>query len=269
METLLYCNRQLCQAVLLTNDERGVTMVSKRPVVLIVDDEEAIRDLIGEGLAKEGYACDAVSNADEALVKLKRHSFNMALLDIKLPGMSGMDLLKMIRKCYQMTAIVMITGVNDVNTAVEAMKLGASDYIVKPFTLDELIVSISIVLKNRKPHCTVSDTILNTGDPRYGKNANSSLREINAIAFGVDARVDYFDFHSKIVTEKTVELARWLGLPRKEIEKWAVAQHELYSERDGRIKSMLNKLERSPMAQVVLGLTRPVYRFQEAGEEKN
>jgi len=245
-------------------------VVHKRPAVLIVDDDEAICDLVCEELAEQGYVCDTASNAGGALTKLKRHSFDVALLDIKLPGMSGMDLLKTIRKCYQMTAIVMITGVNDLNTAVEAMKLGASDYIVKPFTLNRLNTSIGTVLKNRKPHCAVYNTMPSTGGADYGKNAKGrSISEINAIAYGVDAQVDYFNSHSKIVTEKTVELARQLGLPGKEIEKWAVARDELYSERERRIKSILSRLERNPMAQVMLCLTRPVYQFLKSGEEQN
>ncbi len=224
-------------------------MVSRRPTVLIVDDEEAICDLVYEELAGEGYDCDVASNADDALAKLKRQNFDLALLDIKLPGMSGMDLLKTVQKCHQMTAIIMITGVNDVNTAVEAMKLGASDYVVKPFTLDKLIASITTVLKNWEPHYAVYGTIPGKGDAGYGENAKShSLSGINAIAYGIDARVDHFDFHSRIVTDKTVELACWLGLPRREIKKWAVARDKLYSEKDRRIKSTLSKLERSPMA---------------------
>ncbi len=245
-------------------------MVSRRPTVLIVDDEETICDLVCEELAGEGYDCDVASNADDALAKLKRQSFNLALLDIKLPGISGMDLLKTIQKCYQMTATVMITGVNDVNTAVEAMQLGASDYIVKPFTIDKLIASITTILKNWKPNYAVYDTIPGKGEAGYGKNAKShSLSEINAIAYGVDAQVDYFDFHSRIVTDKTVELARWLGLPRREIKKWVVARDKLYSERDRRIKSTLSKLERSPIAQVMLGITRSVCQFPESSHKQN
>ena len=243
-------------------------MVSKKPVVLVVDDEETICDLICEELTEAGYVCDVAPNADEALAKLKTHNFDLALLDIKLPGMSGMDLLKMISGCYQMVEIIMVTGVNDLNVAVEAMKLGASDYIVKPFTLNKLIVSIATVLK--KPPCAVYHTIPDMGDMDYGKNAKSrSLSRINAIAYGVDARVDSFDFHSKIVTDETVELARWLGLPGKEIEKWTFARDELYSERDRRIKSMVNKLERSLMAQAMLGLLRPACQFSKCDENQN
>ena len=245
-------------------------MVRQRPTVLIVDDEDAVCELICDGLDEEGYVCDVASNADDALAKLKKQGFDVALLDIKLPGMSGIDLLKTVENCYQTTAVVMITGVNDASTAVEAMKLGASDYIVKPFTLDKIIVSINAVLKNKKPPCAVYHTIPVMGDSDYGKNAKSrSLSEINAIAYGVDAQVDYFDFHSKIVTDKTVELARQLDLPGREIKKWVVARDQLYSERDRRIKSMLNKLERNIMAQAMLGFTRSIYQFPKSSGEQN
>ncbi len=232
-------------------------MVNKRPVTLIIDDEEATCNLVCEGLAEAGYVCDVALNADGTLAKLKTRNFDLALLDILLPNISGMDLLKMIRERYQTIAVVMMTGVNDLNTAVEAMKLGASDYIVKPFTIDKLIVSINAVLKNKKPPCAAYHTIPGMGDSDYGKNAKSrSLSEINAIAYGVDAQVDHFDFHSKIVTDKTVELARQLDLPGREIKKWVVTRDQLYSERDRRIKSMLNKLERNATAEVISGFTR-------------
>jgi len=244
-------------------------MVRKRLAVLVVDDEETICDLVSEKLAEEGYACDVASTADSALAKLKEHTFDVVLLDIKLPGKSGMDILKTVKRRYPMTAIIMITGVNDLGTAVEAMKLGASDYIVKPFTFGKLNTSINDVLGNSERRRTVDDTVPRTADAGYGKTAHRALGKIDAIANGIDAQVDHFDFHSKIVTEKTVEVAEWLGLPQEEIEKWAVARYEFHSERDRRIRSALSKLERNAMAQVVLGLTRPVYHLPEPTEQQN
>jgi CheY-like chemotaxis protein len=235
-------------------------MMHKNPAVLIVDDDEAICDLVCEELTVEGYICNIASNAGDALAKLKINIYDVALLDIKLPGMSGMDLLKTMKKCYQMTAIVMMTAVKDIETAIQAMKLGASDYIVKPFTFEKLNSSITTVLKNEELCPEICHTISCMGYVDCGKNASgTSLSEINTIAYGVDAQVDYFDFHSKIVTNKTVELARWLGLPGNEIEKWAVARIELYSERDRRISSALSKLDRNSIAQLMLGFTRSIY----------
>jgi DNA-binding response OmpR family regulator len=232
-------------------------MVYNPPTILIVDDDEAICELVSEGLIEDGYTCDIASTADEALTKLQNHRFEIALLDIKLPGKSGMELLRTFQTLSQNTGIVMMTAVKDLDTAIQAMKLGASDYIVKPFTIDKLSASIGTVLESTKRYSSVSGT------------ANQSLNAINAIAYGVDAQVDYFDFHSKIVTEKTIDCARRLCLPAKEIEKWAVARNELYSERNRYIKSTLSKLERNPIAQVMLGLARPVCEFPKLGGEQN
>lgn len=219
-------------------------MARNLPTVLIVDDEEAICDLVREDLAEEGYVCDIASNAGDAFAKLETYNYDVALLDILLPEKSGMDILKTIHECHQMTAVIMMTAVKDLGTAVEAMKLGASDYITKPFTLNRLNASVSTVLKNRKQRGAVSDMVSKTGGVSYSKDAcDRSPSEINSIAYGVDAQVDYFDFHSKIVTEETAKLARWLGLPEKEIEKWVVTRDKHYSERDRRIKSILIKLE--------------------------
>jgi DNA-binding response OmpR family regulator len=210
------------------------------------------------------------SDLDEALTKLQNHRFDIALLDIKLPGKSGIELLKLFQTLFKNTEVVMMTAVKDLDTAIQAMKLGASDYIVKPFTIDKLSASIGTVLESSKRYSSVSGTIQPTGIiSNCAKTANRSLNAINAIAYGVDAQVDYFDFHSKIVTEKTIDFARRLCLPAKEIEKWAVARNELYSERDSCIKSALSKLERNPIAQVILGLTRSAYEFPKLGGKQN
>jgi FixJ family two-component response regulator len=245
-------------------------MAHNLPTVLIVDDEEAICGLVFEDLAGEGYVCDVASNAEDVFAKLEMHNYDIALLDILLPDKSGMDILKTMHECYQMTTVIMLTAVKDIDTAVEAMRLGASDYITKPFTLNKLNTSVNAALKNRKPHRASSDTLSKTKDVNYSKDADAhASSKIDAIAYGVDARVDCFDFHSKIVTEETVKLARWFGLSEKEIEEWATARDELYSERNERIKAMLNKLKRNPMAQSMLGLTDFVYQFPELGGEQN
>ena len=115
--TIMYYNEQLYHQ-LSGDSEKEVTVVSKRPAILIVDDEETICDIICEELSAQGYVCDVALNAEDALVELKRRNFDVALLDIKLPGISGIGLLRTIEKCYQMTAIIMITAVKDVDAAV-------------------------------------------------------------------------------------------------------------------------------------------------------
>ena len=114
----------------------------------------------------------------------------------------------------------MITAINDVNTAVEAMKLGASDYIVKPFELDRVDASIRAALEAKQATAT-----------------NGPSAEIDAIALGVEAKLDPFSGYSQVVTQKTVEIARQLGIAEEEIEQWIVAKIILDSERKKVIKS--------------------------------
>lgn len=245
-------------------------MVYNPPTVLIVDDDEAICELISEGLLEDGFSCDTASTADEALTKFRGHYFDIALLDIKLPGKSGMELLKIFQTISQNTEIVMITAVKDIDTAIQAMKLGASDYVVKPFTIDKLSASIDTILGSNQRCSSVSGAVQPMGIVRHGaKTASRSLNEINSIAFGVDAQVDYFDFHSQIVTERTVGLARQFGLPDKDIKKWAESRKELYSKRDSYISSISHKLERNPLAQVMLGIAQPVFEIPKLRGEQN
>lgn len=245
-------------------------MVYNPPAVLIVDDDEAICELIFEGLLEDGYSCDIASTADEALSKFRGHYFDIALLDIKLPGKSGMELLRIFQTISQNTEIVMITAVKDIETAIQAMKMGASDYIVKPFTIDKLSASIDTILTSSQSCISATDAVQSMGIIcNNTKVANRSLNQINAVAYGVDAQVDYFDFHSKIVTERTISLARQLGLPDRDIKKWAESRKELYSNRDNYIKSISRKLERNPLAQAVLGIARPVFEFPKLKGEQN
>ena len=198
-------------------------MVSKKPTVLIVDDERVVCDLLHDELSERGYLCTEVLSGDDALVKLATHDFNVVLLDIRLPGMSGMEVLREIWLSQGNTATIMITAINDIDTAVEAMKLGASDYIVKPFELDRVDASIRTALETKQASSKISP-------------------EMDAIACGVEANLELFIGQSRIVTERTVDLARRLGIPEVEIQEWVAAKTRLDSERNGAIKSSLDKL---------------------------
>jgi DNA-binding response OmpR family regulator len=223
-------------------------MISSHNTILIVDDDEAICELVSEGLNEDGYDYDIALTADEALAKLQRCRFDIALLDINLPGKSGMELLGPFQALSPNTAIVMMTASKDFDTAIQAMKLGASDYITKPFTIDKLCASIGAVLENSKKRDMSMGMNQRTENIRNDmKMTDRSLDAINAIAYGVDAQVDYFDFHSKMVTKKTIDLARQFHLPAKEIKEWAAVRNELYSERNRHIKSMLNLRQNSSL----------------------
>ena len=113
------------------------------PKILVVDDEMIVCESCKRILEEEGYEVEIALSGKEAFEKMKAHPFDIVITDLKMPGIGGMEILRTFRKEYPDSIIIMITGFSTVETAVEAMKLGAFDYIPKPFTPDE----VSIVVK--------------------------------------------------------------------------------------------------------------------------
>jgi DNA-binding NtrC family response regulator len=113
------------------------------PRILVIDDEMIVCESCKRILEEEGYEVDTALSGREALEKMKETPFDIVITDLKMPVIDGMEVLRTIRKEYPEVIVIMITGFSTVETAVEAMKLGAFDYIPKPFTPDE----VSIVVK--------------------------------------------------------------------------------------------------------------------------
>jgi DNA-binding NtrC family response regulator len=107
--------------------------------VLIVDDEKNQRDMLEGFLQRQGYAVSSAASAEEALNLIERHSYEVGLFDMKMSGISGLDLLKRVREVDPELQVIMITAFGTVETAVEAMRAGAFSYLSKPVNLDELL----------------------------------------------------------------------------------------------------------------------------------
>jgi two-component system, NtrC family, nitrogen regulation response regulator GlnG len=115
--------------------------------ILVADDEESIRWVLSKALGKQGYAVDLAADGSEALTLLRKKNFDLAILDIKMPDHSGLELLDLIQLEYPDMVVVIMTAESTMKNAVEAMKRGAYDYITKPFDLDALD---AIILKANK-----------------------------------------------------------------------------------------------------------------------
>jgi len=111
--------------------------------VLLVDDDLNLRKMLAFVLTKEGYRVQEAVNGVDALKKLKDRNFDLVISDIRMPDLNGIELLKKIKSHDQDLPVIMITAYATTNDAIEAMKLGAEDYIMKPFSLDELKIIIS------------------------------------------------------------------------------------------------------------------------------
>jgi len=115
--------------------------------ILFAEDDLALQQVVAEQLREEGYAVTAVDNGMEALKRVEHARFELALLDIRMPGKDGMEVLQEIRAHAPLTRVVMLTGVDEFSVAMEAMRLGANDYITKPFSLRELLSCIGRALE--------------------------------------------------------------------------------------------------------------------------
>ncbi|MFC2069927.1 sigma-54-dependent transcriptional regulator [Chloroflexota bacterium] len=117
--------------------------------VLVVDDEEIIRKLLQRTLEAAHYDVVTVASGEEALNKVSQLDFRVVLCDITMPGMSGIELLQQLTANWPETPVVMVTALADAQTAVEAMKMGAYDYIVKPFDSPDLLQKMHRAMEKR------------------------------------------------------------------------------------------------------------------------
>jgi len=114
--------------------------------LLYVDDEESLRILVKSQLISEGFYVDAADDGDTAVEDLKKNSYDIILLDIRMPRMNGIEVLKFIKQQKIKSRVVMLTAVDDLSIAIESVKNGANDYVTKPYDLNNLLACINRVI---------------------------------------------------------------------------------------------------------------------------
>ncbi|UCF31864.1 MAG: sigma-54-dependent Fis family transcriptional regulator [bacterium] len=156
--------------------------------ILIVDDEPGMRSLLTRVMEKEGYSAAAVSAGEEAMGLLEAEDWQLVIADIDMPGMDGIELLKRIRSERADTPVIMITAYATVETAVEAMKLGALDYITKPFQVDELKIVVGKVFERQRlisEKRILLDEIRNRYDTRGIVGVSRRMKDVMDLALSV------------------------------------------------------------------------------------
>ncbi len=124
--------------------------------ILVADDEESMRWVLSKALKRKGFNVDLAVDGRQALAMIQENSYDLAILDIKMPGMSGLDLLDRVREMKSDLLVVIMTAEASMKNAVEAMKRGAYDYITKPFDLDVIDAIVEKVARAREIACQVS-----------------------------------------------------------------------------------------------------------------
>src|SRR6266481_4664870 len=118
-------------------------MTTSNATILIIEDEAKMRRLLELNLADDGFKTLSAGDAESGLKLLQNESVDLVLTDLKLPGMNGLDFLAAIKRFQAALPVVVMTAFGTVETAVEAMKAGASDYVLKPFSLDEMKLKVA------------------------------------------------------------------------------------------------------------------------------
>lgn len=119
------------------------------PRVLVVDDDETIRDTLYELLSEE-YLCQTAENAEKAFARLEADTYDVVLTDISMPGLSGLELLGQVRQRFPDTPVIIISGISDQEHAQGLIKLGAFDFLLKPFTLEVVEKSVKRAVEFRR-----------------------------------------------------------------------------------------------------------------------
>ncbi len=120
-----------------------------KPRLLVVDDEESIREFLEIMLKKEGYEVTCAEDGAKAKDLLAKKTFDMVISDLQMPNVTGIELLKFVKEAYPDLVFMLITAFGTTESAVEAMKMGAYDYLTKPFKIDEVRLNIQNALRTK------------------------------------------------------------------------------------------------------------------------
>jgi len=235
-------------------------MAERKGTILIVDDEKAIRKLLHKTLSSEGYRCVEAESAGQALDKMQAGSMDLVLLDIKMPGKSGMELLPEIREHYSDTAVIMVTVIHDIDTVIESIRQGAYDYVTKPFNLDVVDHSVKRAIEKRGLELELRDY-----QQHLERKVKEQAKEIHerflgtmqSLAFALEAKDCYTAGHSYRVCEIALAMGRSLALSEDELEdlRWGSLLHDI-----GKIavdQSILNKSSKLTAAEYEHVMTHP------------
>jgi len=252
-------------------------MVMTRSSILIVDDEEIIRWTLQRKLSREGYQCDEADSAEQALAKLQSKPADLVVLDINMPGRSGIEVLPEIGSSFPEIAVIMASGITDTRIIARCLRDGAQDYICKPFSLNDVLLRVSMALEKKRLEAQIRACQQSSpaGDGRQVRKIRRLFLEaIESLVFTLESKDKYTAGHSRRVTETALAIGQQMGLSPAEMEdlRWGALLHDV-----GKIAidpAVLNKPDKlTPeeytyiMAHAIVGpnLVRPVVNDKVAG----
>lgn len=206
-----------------------MTDPAPKPSLLVVDDEEAIRNALHRYLSRQGFEVHAAGSAEEALVALRQRHPAVMLCDIRMPGMSGIDLVPQALAADPDLAVLMLSAVNDATSAALCMQRGAMDYLTKPVDLADLGRAVQRALKVRT--ATVAGRALDERieeevaartaeiERERAKLERISVATLEALVNALEAKDPYMRGHSARIADMSATIAAELALPDDDIDR--------------------------------------------------
>ncbi len=216
-----YCGKDVTSRIMGWESRKVQTEAIEN--ILVVDDEEAIREVVSTMLESRGYRCTAVSNGRAAQDQVKRTTPDLVLSDMIMPEMDGIKLLEWLRQYDPEVPVIMVTAIHDISTALEAIRRGAYDYILKPFEKDQLYLGVNRALQHRRlvaENRNYQRTLEQQVEERTArlKIALAQLEQsyddtLEALGSALDLKDAETEGHCQRVTAFTISIARTVPVP--------------------------------------------------------
>ena len=214
------------------------------PVCLIVDDEPRLRQVILHLMRNDGFRCLEAGDGADALLVLESNPTTLVLTDIRMPKVDGIELLRQIRARYPDTAVMMLTAVADVESAVSCFAIGALDYLTKPFNLEEVRARVSqalerqrLVIENREYRERLEEKV----GAQARRLEELFLASIQSLAEALEVKDPYTRGHSVRVSQYSAVIARALGLDGEMVRQIELGGHVHDIGKIGVREAVLNK----------------------------
>lgn len=220
-------------------------IIPDRPRCLIVDDEPRLRQVLVRLMEGDGFACVEAANGVEALEQLRRETVPLVLTDLRMPRMDGVQLLREVRARHPDVAVVLITAIADVETAVGCLGIGAMDYLTKPFHLDEVRARVRQALEKRRlliENRAYRERLEDRVAAQARRLEELFLTSIQSLADALEVKDPYTRGHSIRVSQYAAVIARTLGLDSEFVRQVELGGHVHDIGKIGVREAVLNKV---------------------------
>ena len=234
---------------------------SEHPVCLIVDDEPRLRQVFVHLMRNDGFSCLEAENGEQAIAVLEREPVTLVMSDLRMPRLDGIELLREIRARWPDTAVVMITAVADVEIAVNCLALGAADYVIKPYQLEDVRARVAQALEKRRlilENRAYRESLEERVQQQARRLEELFLASVQSLAEALELKDPYTRGHSIRVSQYSSVIARGMGLSGEMLRQIELGGHVHDIGKIGVRETVLNKPDRLTPEEYQHIMTHPV-----------